>query len=233
MLTDGLVLYLDAANKSSYPGSGTTWYDLSGKQNHFTLFNTPTFTSTSLDFNYNGGNQFAQCVNNTFGNFGSGGFTLEYIFNVTGSFVNTYGTIATKRNSTCCITSAGLPGWFWNPSGLFTVLDSSAAAINNGNWYNGTAAVRNTNVHYAHTVQTNGNDMTASFYRNGVFQNSYQHTSVGNNNSDNNVFSRLMSGYGQNEYSTGSLYTIRAYNFPLSTSEIQYNYNLLKSRFGL
>ena len=30
IVTDGLVLSLDAADKNSYPGSGTTWYDLSG-----------------------------------------------------------------------------------------------------------------------------------------------------------------------------------------------------------
>jgi hypothetical protein len=29
-ITDGLVLCLDAANSKSYPGSGTTWTDLSG-----------------------------------------------------------------------------------------------------------------------------------------------------------------------------------------------------------
>jgi len=36
-VTDGLVLALDAANKKSYPGSGTTWYDLSGNGFNFTL----------------------------------------------------------------------------------------------------------------------------------------------------------------------------------------------------
>jgi hypothetical protein len=30
IVTDGLVCCLDAANRKSYPGSGTTWYDLSG-----------------------------------------------------------------------------------------------------------------------------------------------------------------------------------------------------------
>jgi len=42
---DGLVLYLDAAEPSSYPGSGTTWTDLSGQGNHGTLTNGPTFVS--------------------------------------------------------------------------------------------------------------------------------------------------------------------------------------------
>ena len=39
IVTDGLVLALDAANTKSYPGSGTTWYDLSGNGNNGTLVN--------------------------------------------------------------------------------------------------------------------------------------------------------------------------------------------------
>ena len=38
-VTDGLVLYLDAANTKSYSGSGTTWTDLTGKGNDGTLIN--------------------------------------------------------------------------------------------------------------------------------------------------------------------------------------------------
>ena len=45
VITDGLVLYLDAANTTSYPGSGTTWNDLSRNGNNGTLVNGPTFDS--------------------------------------------------------------------------------------------------------------------------------------------------------------------------------------------
>jgi len=41
IITDGLVLCLDAANPRSYPGSGTSWNDLSGNGNHATLLNGP------------------------------------------------------------------------------------------------------------------------------------------------------------------------------------------------
>jgi len=43
--TNGLVLYLDAANEKSYPGSGTTWNDLSGRENHHTLTGSPIYGS--------------------------------------------------------------------------------------------------------------------------------------------------------------------------------------------
>ena len=41
------VLYLDAGNTKSYPGSGTTWTDLSGNGNHGTLVNGPTYNSAN------------------------------------------------------------------------------------------------------------------------------------------------------------------------------------------
>ena len=44
MVTDGLVLCLDAANTKSYPGSGTTWSDLI-ESNNGTLVNGPTYSS--------------------------------------------------------------------------------------------------------------------------------------------------------------------------------------------
>ena len=45
VVTNGLVLALDAADKNSYPGSGATWRDLSGNGNNSTLTNGPTFSS--------------------------------------------------------------------------------------------------------------------------------------------------------------------------------------------
>ena len=43
-----MLLYLDAANSTSYPKSGTTWYDLSGNANTGTLTNGPTYNSNNL-----------------------------------------------------------------------------------------------------------------------------------------------------------------------------------------
>ena len=45
IVTDGLQLYLDAANVKSYPGSGTDWRDLSGNSNTSSLVNGPTYSS--------------------------------------------------------------------------------------------------------------------------------------------------------------------------------------------
>jgi hypothetical protein len=47
IVTDGLVLCLDASDGNSYPGSGTTWYDVSGNNNNSTLTNGPTYNSAN------------------------------------------------------------------------------------------------------------------------------------------------------------------------------------------
>ena len=84
LVTAGLVLNLDAGNTSSYPGSGTTWTDLSGKGNHGTLVNSVTYNLAnqgSLVFNgYENGqrpNPYVLLPTNTDFDFGSGDFTVE------------------------------------------------------------------------------------------------------------------------------------------------------------
>ena len=68
IVTDGLILNLDAGNISSYSGSGTIFYDLSNKFNNASLINSPTFTSVSKNgsyFNLNGTNQLLNIATNT------------------------------------------------------------------------------------------------------------------------------------------------------------------------
>ena len=82
-VTDGLVMYLDAGNSTSYPGTGTTWTDLISTANNATLVNGPTFNSA------NGGAIVFDGVNdranitynaNTF-LIGTGDFTMNFWYN--------------------------------------------------------------------------------------------------------------------------------------------------------
>lgn len=50
IVKDGLILHLDAGNKDSYPGTGTTWYDLSGNRNNFTISSGLTFSNSDNTF---------------------------------------------------------------------------------------------------------------------------------------------------------------------------------------
>ena len=60
VVTNGLVLSLDAADRNSYSGSGTTWRDMSGNGNNLTTVNSPTFSSINGGyFSFNGSTQYA------------------------------------------------------------------------------------------------------------------------------------------------------------------------------
>jgi hypothetical protein len=59
-VTNDLLLMLDANETSSYPGSGTIWYDIAGSSQNMTLVNSPTFVSGTVSyFDFNGTTQFA------------------------------------------------------------------------------------------------------------------------------------------------------------------------------
>jgi hypothetical protein len=97
IVTNGLVLNLDAGNPSSYNGNGNTWTDLSGSGNNGTLVGGVTYNSSnqgSLVFNGNSSGTTDSYVNlpaTTDFAFGSGDFTVEmWIYANTGNNVSTF-----------------------------------------------------------------------------------------------------------------------------------------------
>lgn len=75
--SDGLVLCLDTANKRSYPGSGTSWFDLSGNGNHGTLTNGPTLnTGLGGGMSFDGVNDYVNILDSSVLNFGINNFTV-------------------------------------------------------------------------------------------------------------------------------------------------------------
>jgi hypothetical protein len=58
IVSNGLLLNLDASNPGSYSGTGNNWYDLSGNNNHATLNNSPTYDAASASIVTNGTNQY-------------------------------------------------------------------------------------------------------------------------------------------------------------------------------
>jgi hypothetical protein len=65
-VTNGLVLCLDAADKNSYSGTGTTWTDLTGNGNNGTLTNGPTFNSANGgSISFDGTNDYIDCGSNS------------------------------------------------------------------------------------------------------------------------------------------------------------------------
>lgn len=259
VVTDGLKLYLDAGNARSYPGSGNTWYDISNNSNNFTLYNSPTFDGQALTFNVNGSNQYAQCINSTCCNFGTGSFTLEYIFNLAtavgaSTATGLFSTVFIKRGVSTNINTPSYPGITFNPGGNnpgfgigyysgFAAWTDEAGVPNDGNHridYQPLPSTpnnyipENTNIHVVHTIQRNGLQMTGSWYSNGTYKSKIQHLCLGTGNYNNNSPVQLMKSYNvTNNLRSGSLCIVRAYDRALSQAEITQNYNALKWRFNI
>ena len=127
--------FVDASDSSSYPGTGTTWSDLSGNGYDQTLVNSPTFNSGSINyFNFDGSNDYAQNGNGlqVFG--ASDAYTTEVWMRLTSS--SSIRAIIGKRQSSNSANGwviafrGGTPynGLLWrstSPSGFIDVVFST------------------------------------------------------------------------------------------------------------
>ena len=132
VVTDGLVLYLDAANTKSYPGSGTAWSDLSRSGNNGTLTNGPTFNSARGGAIVLDGADDYIAINNiqTTSN-----FTYDFIFDIS-NFTDTSDNSLVKGNA-----AYGGKIITFDPSDRVFVGSTSGAStayiyFNNYNWWN-------------------------------------------------------------------------------------------------
>jgi len=235
IITDGLVLYLDAANTRSYVSGSTTWNDLSRGGNSGTLTNGPTFNN------------------------GNGG---SIVFDGSDDYIITPTGLTPTLNITSQIT---LESWFKstslaniphgdglfckglssdNNSGVYEMALTQSGSVNypffrirttSTLFYNPTNIVINLNQIY-HIVCTyngsimrifiNGVESGSGLSASGLIQNNtqpltigvrYIHTTVG----------------GLDSFFSGNIYLSKIYNLSLSTTEILQNYNTTKTRFGL
>lgn len=234
IITDRLALHLDAANIKSYPGSGTTWVDKSGNGNNFTLANGPTYANGVLTFD--GTDDKATCVNTTFGNFGTGSFTLEYVVNTSGVGSNIYGVTIMKRSVTTTIGGANRNGWCdRTQADRFFVQDNNPAGNTAIIIQNSYVTPKNQITHITHVVSKDatGKIASGSTYNNGILVASSSTTFVGNGSVDNGNPTTLMFSTGELGSLSGKLYVVRAYQKELSPQEVLQNYNATKSRFNL
>ena len=212
VVTDGLVVHLDAGNSDSYSGSGTTWYDLSGNGNNGTLIGPPSYTASPGYFDITSDNTYARLSSYSHG---TNDFTysmwvkfdafdsLDTLFE-NGFWQDTLLFRVQSRTSIRVYTEGSLRGTFtWNPS------------INT--WYN---------VVYTRSGSTN------TLYVNGT-----QSGSTFTNQTDiiiSNSYTFLMrSQHNTDQFTNGQLAQYAMYSKALTTSEITQNFDALKGRYGL
>ena len=228
IVTDGLVLCLDAGNPKSYPGSGTTWTDLSSNGNTGTLVNGVGYNSGNLgSLSFDGVNDYVGCgsgIDSTI-SFGQGkSFTLEVFFET--NDYTTLQSIIARRN----IDGSGSTDYmiFYQDSNL---IFGTGTASNIGAWRNlGTAFTYNNQImHFCGVVNSTGDETgTKITYKNGVQIDSVSYTKKASPTANQTFIGKVN---GDSLYFNGKIYSTKIYNRALTASEIQQNYNALKSRF--
>jgi hypothetical protein len=211
IVTSGLVLALDAADRNSYPGSGTTWIDLSGNNNGGTLTNGPTFSNNSIVFD--GVDDRITCTNNA---------SVQITVGTIGAWINAN---SNNTNFRGIITKQSAWGLFLFNNVLVTydwgnnVTRTTGTNIGNNTWNYVAMSFTETN------LATPSNN--AIIYLNG---NPTLTTTVKNSNQAVTV--QIGDG-NANQYFSGRIPSAHIYNRVLSAQEILQNYNAQKSRFNL
>jgi hypothetical protein len=233
IVTSGLILNLDAGNASSYPGTGTTWTDLSGQNNNGTLVNGVGYTSANGGaLTFDGVNDYVNVANNP--RISNTDFTYDFWFKIN-SNPNTYQSIINQIGGNYVDYSA-----FGKVSS--SIAQGSIAFHLQGyvlySNLSGTDLITAGNINYTAIAKKEGTYYKLYLYRNGVLDNSLNttlttvnmtlwsnfNTNIGRNSANNGL-------YG--DYLGGNIYVGRIYNKALSTTEITQNFDATKTRFGL
>jgi hypothetical protein len=227
IITDGLVLYLDAANTKSYPTTGTAWSDLSRSRNNGTLVNGPTFNSgNGGSIRCDGTNDFIEVLDNSSLDFGSSNFTVEYWFRkltTTTGFDNIWGP--NKWNTGA---SPGTNEWILGiGSGIVGIGNNYSFSVEVGNTGYSTgesSEVLSLNTWYQLIGMREGGSLKT--YLNSVIKQNISPVGFSTSSSINNITGRNLriNNSGLNQYYTASDNSIvRIYNRALTNTEVLQN----------
>ena len=216
-VTENLQFYVDAGLPSSYSGTGTTWYDISGNSRNLTM-NSLSYSSNDGGYIIFDGSHTADSVATYSINF-SNGFTVEsvakfsgsgqeglFAFNGNGEFINVQAQGGTNIR------------WEVDQGSSFETTNS----LTSSTWYHVTCVYEGT---------SNGSSATARIYINGVENNtgSLYADRTGTSQSQTSNFELGL----HDGNLTGNIALSRMYNKVLSPSEVLQNFNYTKDRFGL
>jgi len=219
VITDGLVLYLDAANRYSYVSGSTSWNDISRGGNNGTLVNGPTFSSANAgSIVFDGTNDYVssplqKTPNNT-------SVQLWYKWNGVNQFA--------------ILTYIGIGNWLDPGIGLLLHDGSGNASGNKVGVLIGGIAF-NTIISSATLVNNIWTQLTftrsttlTTLYQNGLIVG----TSTTTPDSQNTLLPIRVIG-GTVYYPGGSFASVSIYDRALTSTEVLQNYNATKTRFGL
>lgn len=219
IVTDGLVLALDAGNHKSYPGSGTAWNDLAGSNNG-TLTGGPTFNSgNGGSIVFDGSNDYI-----AISNLGLSNHTIEGWFNSSDgsqgalAFESIRSIFGNYSGGSDKYLYIGLIGdlTFRIDDGVTSHQNIHTTSYSANKWYY-VAATYNASDGVTRAY-INGSDVGGITYSTGITFNSIPHN---------------MGKTQANVYFNGLIASSKTYNRVLTAQEVLQNYNAQKSRFNL
>tara|TARA_Y100000592_G_C5427980_1_gene296759 strand:- start:601 stop:1296 length:696 start_codon:yes stop_codon:yes gene_type:complete len=224
IVKDGLTVLLDSRSKRSYPGSGTTWYDLSGNDNHGTLVNfTGASAGSTSGFDTN-----------------TGLMMYDRHVGTSNTAANNYVNIPNSTSTQECLITNGMSISFWFRQDVYRC---TAMTKWNSSW----EVFYCSNLKFR-TQGTGGNDLGTGndaisgfhnicvtststgrlIYVNGVVKATGTNT-VSSQNTTNPI--SIGAYYNGNYAMEGSLPYYALYNRELTSDEVNQNYNAQKSGF--
>lgn len=229
IVTNGLVLLLDAGNTKSYPGSGNTWFDLSGNNNHFNIVST-AYNSSGKYMDFRGSHGCAKNSSN---------------INLSDTNGVTYVVWTRVLNSTSSwrtLTRA------YNPGDHHVIIQNGAWNI--GMYDNNANVFIGTNFSQQNLPGNGTNQWICMHWRwqniSPYYEFSYNDTPNIIRGSLTDIRSRYERGFGaiggfHNENTNpssalqfwGDIAIFQCYNRRLTNAEILQNYNATKGRFNL
>lgn len=232
--TNGLQIYLDAANTKSYSGTGTSWNDLIGNSDSFdgSTYTYPSFGST-------GNVKYFTFVNN-----GTTDNNIENGSNVSMAGQTVYSRLAwfyqTSQSSQWgpiiqnAIGNNSDMGLTTNGNKLhFRQYTNSNNGVDGDSGYSSTGSFSN-NVWVFGAITVDRTNRICKFYINGEYDSQAALNIIGNSNSDRII----IGGADTDSYSGGRMFkgriaTAMHYNRVLTDAEVLQNFNAQRARFGV
>ena len=224
IVTNGLVLNLDAANPASYNGSGTTWTNLvtGNAVSSFTLNGSVTYNSA------NGGIL----------RFADGGLasTSNSLGRFTKYSIETWVKIAGTSGAYPCLftesVNAGVGGanMILGYNTGFGATNQYTSGFNSSSWNVYTTTTNTSDVNNWVQIVATYDGNICTIYKNGVSIGSGSIGSSGINSA--NLGYNIGKRWDQSNFAYGDYAVVKLYNRDLTSSEVATNFNALKSRFG-
>ena len=218
----GLVISVDAANPTSYPGSGTTWRDLSGNSKNGTTSGATYGSQNGGVFNFDG-------INDTI-SFGTGNTFFPLTSFTIDLWTQSKGTVPTTG------TTPGLFGFTYGIRAYFDLTNRVVLSISSGSSSQNLTYTHNTNIRDDgswNNIVFQATPTNSYIYLNGELKASRSLTWLGDTIWPTNTWNLGRDNNNSTQFFTGSIASYKMYNTALTLPQIQQNYNAIRGRFGI